>query len=94
MSHFVHNPTLVQHILDLFPKQRLRGGVLTFDVHKLADDAGNPVAGGRVPGWGWRIRWPVAGAGLGLDRLVADAMAMGRGGFVSLFAGVLSCILA
>ena len=77
-----------------FPKQRLRGGVLTFNVHKLVDTAG--FCGGRWPvlGWGWRIRWPVAVAGLGLDRLVADAMGMGRGGFVSLFAGVLSCILA
>ena len=78
----------------LFPKQRLRGGVLTFYVHKLADVPGFSVAGRRVPGWGWRIRSPVAGAGLGLDRLVADAMGMARGGFVSIFAGVLSCSLA
>ena len=77
-----------------FPKQRLRGGVLTLYVHKLVDSAGNPVAGGRfrAGAGGFGGRWPWLG--LGLDRLGADAMGMGRGGFVSLFAGVLSCILA
>ena len=44
----------------LFPKQRLRGGVLTFDVHKLVDHAGFPVAGRLVLGCGWQIRSPVA----------------------------------
>ena len=78
----------------LFPKQRLRGGVLTFYVHKLVDVPGFPVAGGRsvaVAG-GFGGRWPWLW--LWLDRLGADAMRMVRAGTVSFFAGVLSCMLS
>ena len=78
----------------LFPKQRLRGGVLTLYVHKLAGPAGFSVAGGRsmaVAG-GFGGRWPWLW--LWLERFGADAMRMVRAGIVSLFAGVLSCMLS
>ena len=57
----------------LFPKQRLRGGVLTFYVHKLVGVAGFSVAGGRclaVAG-GFGGRWPWL--------WLADSVAGGRG---------------
>ena len=44
-------------VLGLFPKQRLRGGVLTFDVHKWAGTPGFLVAGLAVAG-GFGGRWP------------------------------------
>ena len=83
----------------------MRGGVLTLNVHKLADKRANPVAGGRflaVAG-GFGGRWPwlwlgASGAGgrlwLWLGRSGADAVRMVRAGIVRLFAGVLSCMLS
>ena len=66
----------------MFPKQRLRGGVPTFNVGKWAAAAGFLGAGGCGPGCGWGFLVPVAwlwlgcsGAGAvpmaGLDRAVA-----------------------
>ena len=67
-----------------FPKQRLRGGVLTLNVHKLAVRTGFPVAGGRslaVAG-GFGGRWPVA---------VAVAGSFGRRWPAVAVAGALWC---
>ena len=60
----------------LFPKQRLRDGVLTLYVHKLVDPAGFPGAGRLVPGCGWRIRAPVAVAVAGSFWRRAPAVAV------------------
>ena len=71
-------PTLFPSIqgVFLFPKQRLRGGVLTFDVHKLVGTPGFPVAGRLGPGCGWRIRSPVAVAVAGSFWRRAPAVAV------------------
>ena len=76
--------------LILFPKQRLRGGVLTLYVHKLVGNAGFPGAGRRVlavaGGFGRRAPWlwlAASGAGrrlwLWLKRSGADVVSHGYG---------------
>ena len=56
----------------LFPKQRLRGGVLTFDVHKLAGVPGFPGAGA----WLWLADSGAGRRGCGWEFLAPGAVAV------------------